>query len=66
MKNTSVIMLLLACLLSTGSLLAQTSTEYNNQGLVKFKAKNYAAALQDLNKAVELDAKNDKALHNRG
>ena len=68
MKHKIVFLLLLlcACIAYFTPLQAQTSTEFNNQGLEKFKAKNYTAALQDLNKAVELDPKNDKALHNRG
>ena len=34
--------------------------EFNNQGLAKFKAKDYAGALQDFNKSIELDAKNER------
>lgn len=68
MKNKIVLLILLfcACILYLTPLQAQTSTEFNNQGLAKLKTKNYTAALQDFNKAVELDAKNDKAFHNRG
>ena len=47
-------------------ILAQSSTEYNNQALVKYKARDYNGALIDFNKAIELDAKNEKAWHNRG
>ena len=66
MKKIIGLMLMIVFLVSLNPLLAQTSVEFNNQGLTKYKAKNYEAALVDFNKAVELDAKNDKALHNRG
>ncbi len=66
MNNRIFIPVLLFFVLGFNTLAAQTSIEMNNQGLVKYKAKNYAAALVDFNKAVELDAKNEKALHNRG
>ena len=33
---------------------AQTSTEFNNQGLAKYNTKDYNGALLDFNKAIEL------------
>jgi tetratricopeptide (TPR) repeat protein len=66
MKNMIGLPLLFAFMIFNSPLYAQTSTEYNNQGLVKLNAKNYAASLPDFNKAVELDPKNEKAFHNRG
>ncbi len=66
MKRKIGLLLAFTFFISLQAVWAQTSTDFNNSGLVKYKAKNYPAALQDFNKAVELDAKNEKALHNRG
>jgi tetratricopeptide (TPR) repeat protein len=39
---------------------------YNNRGMIKMELKDYAGAIQDLNKAVELNPKNAIAFNNRG
>ena len=66
MNIRNIISVIIFFLSGFSTLTAQTSAEMNNQGLVKYKAKDYAGALADFNKAVALDAKNEKALHNRG
>ena len=66
MKKQIIIPAITFFILSFNMLFGQTSTDMNNQGLVKYKAKDYNGALADFNKAVALDARNEKALHNRG
>ena len=66
MKNKNLLLTILVLLINLPCLLAQNSTEYNNQGLAKYKAKDFSQALLDFNKAIELDVKNEKAWHNRG
>jgi len=39
-----ILLLLFGMVVCAGPVSAQTSTGYNNQGLVKFKAKDYAGA----------------------
>lgn len=45
--------------------LAQSAQELNNSGLTKYNAKDYAGAMLDFNKAIELNPKYDIAYHNR-
>ena len=49
-----------------GQAFSQTSTELNNQGLEKYKSRDYKAAILDFSKAIELNQQNEKAWHNRG
>src|ERR1044072_8057648 len=45
---------------------AQDAEMYNNSGTTKFNAKQYADALLDFNKAIELKPDFEKAYYNRG
>ena len=45
---------------------AQTSIEYNNSGSSKYKLEDYRGAIQDYNKAIELDPEFKDAYNNRG
>ena len=53
-----VAFLLLLCTIAfAGSVVAQTAQLYYNQGNEKYKLKDYTGALENYNKAIELDPK---------
>src|SRR5256885_1863416 len=64
MKKTLVILLLSVAWATAVN--AQTAKELYNSGLAKYEQKDYNGALQDLNRAIEMQPGFDKAWHNRG
>jgi tetratricopeptide (TPR) repeat protein len=52
--------------ISNSYVLAQTSDEYCNSGIEKFKQHNYSAALSEFDKAIELNPNSSRAYNNRG
>ena len=45
---------------------SQTAEEYFNSGLEKMKNRDFSNAIEDYNKAIELDPNNGKIYYNRG
>lgn len=45
---------------------SQTVKEYNHNGLVKAKEQDYKGAIEEYNKAIQLDSNNATVLYNRG
>jgi len=66
MQYPSRIIILTVAVLFTTSAFPQSAQELNNTGLTKYNAKDYAGAMLDFNKAIELNPRYDIAYHNRG
>jgi len=57
---------IILCFVVTTLAYAQTVEEYFNSGKAKYKLKDYRGAIQDYNKAIELNPKYPEAYNNRG
>ena len=52
--------------ISTQAAYAQSADDYLNSGVSKFSSHNFQGALDDFNKAIEIDPENANAYGNRG
>ena len=68
-KLSSIMKSALYLFLTLGSFLnalCQTSEDYFNKGLEKYRHRDYSGAIQDYSKAIEIDSNNATAYNNRG
>ena len=61
----ATIIILLYSKIFISTLIAQNSTDYYNRGVSKVNLRDYKGAIQDYNKAIELNPKNADAYYNR-